>query len=252
VRVTGLFGVVFLCYSYQLFIAVPTIEQEKDIMQIWDLPLRLFHWGLVVAVIGAIASAKLEILWLHERFGLAVMGLVGFRLVWGGYGGHYARFGQFLVVPRRALAGIKGLLRPDTARPHAGHSAAGGYAVLGLLAVTGGMALSGSFSHDDVLFEGPLAHLLPQVSATATSLHHIGEKILFLMIVLHLAAILVYRVVKRRHLTSVMVRGHVAPDGNLLGPDGSISLARCIAGILGLVIFVGGAQALSLLRPVLF
>ena len=221
-------------------------------MQIWDLPLRLFHWGLVIAVAGAIASAKLEILWLHERFGLAVMGLVGFRLVWGVYGGHYARFAQFLVVPRHALAGIRGLLRPDTARPHAGHSAAGGYAVIGLLAVTGGMALSGSFSHDDVLFEGPLAHLLPQISATATSLHHIGEKILFLMIFLHLAAILVYRVVKRRHLTSVMVRGHVAPDGNLLGPDGSISLARCIAGILGLVLFVGGAQALSLLRPVLF
>lgn len=221
-------------------------------MQIWDLPLRLFHWGLVIAVFGAIASAKLEVLWLHERFGLAVMGLVGFRLFWGFYGGHYARFAQFLVVPRHALAGIRGLFRPYTARPHAGHSAAGGYAVMALLAVTGGMALSGSFSHDDVLFEGPLAHLLPQISNAATSVHHLGEKILFLMIFLHLAAILVYRLVKQRYLTSVMVRGHAAPDGHLVGPDGTISLARCIAGILGLIIFVGGAQALSLLRPVLF
>ena len=221
-------------------------------MQIWDLPLRLFHWGLVIAVIGAILSAKLEILWLHERFGLAVMGLVGFRLVWGFYGGHYARFAQFLVVPRYVLASIRELLRPNTARPHAGHNAAGGYATIAMLAVTGGMALSGSFSHDDVLFEGPLVYLLPNISDAATKFHHMGEKILFLMIFLHLAAILIYRVVKKRRLTSLMVRGHAAPGDNLVGPDGTISFARCIAGILGLVIFVGIAQALTLLRPALF
>ena len=72
------------------------------------------------------------------------------------------------------------------------------------------------------------------------------------MIFLHLGSDFDYRVVKKRHLTSLMVRGHAAPGDNLVGPDGTISLARCIAGILGLVIFVGGAQALSLLKPALF
>ena len=89
------------CYaSLSRCIALPDRTGKERYADL-DLPLRLFHWGLVIAVIGAISSAKLEILWLHERFGLAVMGLVGFRLVWGFYGGHYARFAQFLVATPR-------------------------------------------------------------------------------------------------------------------------------------------------------
>ena len=52
-------------------------------MRVWDLPLRIFHWSLVVAVIGAVASSKADVMWLHERFGLSVMGLIAFRLIWG-------------------------------------------------------------------------------------------------------------------------------------------------------------------------
>ena len=75
-------------------------------MRVWDLPLRIFHWGLVIAIIGAVGSAKADVMWLHERFGLTVMGLVAFRVVWGFVGGYYARFSQFLTPPNIALAGI--------------------------------------------------------------------------------------------------------------------------------------------------
>ena len=51
-------------------------------MRVWDLPLRIFHWGLVIAIIGAVGSAKADVMWLHERFGLTVMGLVAFRIFW--------------------------------------------------------------------------------------------------------------------------------------------------------------------------
>ena len=122
-------------------------------MRVWDLPLRIFHWGLVIAIIGAVGSAKADVMWLHERFGLTVMGLVAFRVVWGFMGGYYARFSQFLTPPRRALAGIYQLLKPQS-HPMAGHSAAAGYAVVGLLAVSAYQALTGSVSNDDVLFDG--------------------------------------------------------------------------------------------------
>ena len=56
----------------------------------WDFPLRLFHWALFVSIIGAIISAKAGVLWVHERFGLTVLGLIIFRIVWGFVGGHYA------------------------------------------------------------------------------------------------------------------------------------------------------------------
>ena len=116
-------------------------------MRVWDLPLRIFHWALVVAVIGAVASSKADVMWLHERFGLSVMGLVAFRLIWGFVGGYYARFGQFITAPKTALAGILNLLKAEKGMP-LGHSAAAGYAVIGLLGVLGYLALSGSISND--------------------------------------------------------------------------------------------------------
>ena len=51
-------------------------------MRVWDFPLRLFHWALFVSIVGAIISAKMEILWVHERFGLTVLGLIVFRIFW--------------------------------------------------------------------------------------------------------------------------------------------------------------------------
>ena len=124
-------------------------------MRVWDLPLRIFHWALVIAVIGAVGSAKVDIMWLHERFGLTVMGLVAFRIFWGFLGGYYARFSQFMTSPRNAFAGILKLLKPQS-QPSVGHSAAAGYAVIGLLGVAAYQALTGSVSNDDVLFDGPL------------------------------------------------------------------------------------------------
>ena len=221
-------------------------------MLVWDFPLRLFHWGLVVAVTGAILSAKAEVFWLHERFGLAVMGLLGFRVCWGFMGGHYARFNQFLVSPKVAIASMRRLFHTDDDPAAAGHSAHGGYAVLGLIVITGFMSFSGLFANDDVLFDGPLAHLLPWLSGAATNAHHIGEKLLFLMLFLHLTAILVYKFVKRRNLTMIMVKGRVVSDAGLAGPDGGISVARCWTGLLLLVIFLAAAQSISFLRPVLF
>ena len=47
-------------------------------MRVWDLPLRIFHWALMLSVIGAIGSSKAGVMWAHERFGLTVMGLIIF------------------------------------------------------------------------------------------------------------------------------------------------------------------------------
>ncbi len=61
---------------------------------VWDLPTRLFHWLLVAAVAGAVVTglqggAMMD--W-HGRFGLSIVGLLAFRLVWGFFGSTYARF----------------------------------------------------------------------------------------------------------------------------------------------------------------
>jgi cytochrome b len=226
-------------------------------MRVWDLPLRIFHWALVIAVIGAVGSAKADVMWLHERFGLTVMGLVAFRIFWGFLGGYYARFSQFLTPPRTAFAGILQLLKPPS-QPSVGHSAAAGYAVVGLLGVAAYQALTGSVSNDDVLFDGPLAHLLPGWSNIASDLHDAGEPLLFFMVALHIGAILIYKFVKKQNLTMAMLHGRAlddrAPHDLLVASikDGGISTMRTVFGVVLLVGCVLATNALTLLRPAFF
>ena len=221
-------------------------------MRVWDLPLRIFHWALVVAIIGAVGSAKADVMWLHERFGLTVLGLVAFRIVWGFVGGYYARFSQFLTPPHIALAAVLHLFKRQS-HTLAGHSAAAGYAVVGLLFVSAYQALTGSVSNDDVLFEGPLAHLMPRWSNLASDLHDVGEPALFFMVFLHIGAILFYKYAKKQNLTMAMLHGRAA--SHVLASssrDGGISDARTLLGVLLLVGCVLAANAMSLLRPALF
>ena len=218
-------------------------------MRVWDLPLRVFHWTLVIAVIGAVVSAKADIMWLHERFGLTIMGLIGFRLIWGVFGGYYARFAQFMTSPKTAVAEIWNLLKPQN-NVSLGHSAAAGYAVIALLSILGYLTLTGSMSNDDVLFDGPLAHLAPSWSNWATKLHNIGEPLLLSMVALHIGAILFYKYVKKRNLTMPMINGRASGDKLLLlAQDGDVSSKHKIFGLVLLFSCVLAANALTFLRP---
>ena len=218
-------------------------------MRVWDLPLRIFHWALVFAVIGAVVSSKADVMWLHEKFGLTVLGLIVFRLLWGVFGGYYARFVQFVTSPKVAVAGILNLLKAEK-DVSVGHSATAGYAVIGLLGVSAYLSLTGSFSSDDVLFDGPLAHLVPSWNTRASKLHDIGEPLLFMMVALHIGAIVLYKFVKKRNLTMPMLHGE-EPDPKLAhsARDGGISALHTIFGLILLIACVLAANALTLLRP---
>ena len=227
-------------------------------MSVWDFPLRLFHWALFLSVVGAIISAKAGVLWVHERFGLTVLGLIIFRIAWGFVGGHYARFRQFFAMPRVAFQELKTLFSstPKTKsklniEAKVGHSALGSYAVLALLGIPLFMAISGTMSNDDVLFDGPLAHLVPNGSDKATSAHHFGEKLLFIILLLHIGAIFFYKYKKKRNLTKAMVTGNVdaMPASEV---DGSISASHTYFGLFLMLVFIAAAQSITLLRPALF
>ena len=52
---------------------------------VWDLSTRLFHWLLAAAVTGAVVTGLQggALMDWHGRFGLSIVGLLAFRLVWG-------------------------------------------------------------------------------------------------------------------------------------------------------------------------
>jgi cytochrome b len=125
-------------------------------IKVWDLPTRLFHWTLFVAVTISLLTGLQGGNWMvwHERTGLLVLGLLTFRLIWGVLGSTYARFAQFFPTPRSLLAYLRGHWHGE------GHSPLGALSVFALLLVLLFQAGSGLFSTDDIVFDGPLHDLV--------------------------------------------------------------------------------------------
>ena len=226
---------------------------NSDNLLVWDLPLRLFHWGLAVAVIIAVVSVENDRMDVHERAGLTVLGLVVFRIFWGFLGGHHARFANFLVGPRRTIAWVRQAFQQgphqQTAR-QAGHNPLAAWSVLGLLGITLYLASTGPWSTDGILYDGPLAHLVPAMSGQIAEWHHRGKLLLIPLIVLHLAAILYYKFRKRTPLTKAMVTGRASESrASVTGADGGITGARLVAGLLLIAVLQAATHALPLLRP---
>jgi cytochrome b len=210
--------------------AVPGVTR----IRLWDLPVRVFHWSLVAAVLVAFVTAKLGGDWMdwHGRAGLAIVGLVTFRLVWGIVGSTHARFLSFAPTPARLRAYLTG-------RWHGvGHNPLGALSVLGLLALLAVQAGTGLFSNDDIAFDGPLSGLVEKArSDSLTGLHHQLSNVLLVLLGLHILAIAFYLLVKKHDLIKPMLTGwkhaqgrHVAqPEtrgGSLLG----FAIALVVAG----------------------
>ena len=223
--------------------------QQEDRLVVWDLPLRLFHWGLAAAVIISVVSVNMGRMDIHERSGLTVLALVAFRVIWGFAGGHHARFAHFICSPMAVIGWLRAPRSPGAPR-HVGHSPIAAMSVVALLAVTGYLAMTGMFSTDGILFDGPLAHLAPVSPYLMTRIHHFGKPVLIALVLLHLAAILVYKVVKKTGLTKAMVTGRAGEaPGEVTGADGGISRNRLAVGMALMAGLQLAAHALPLLRP---
>jgi cytochrome b len=173
-------------------------------IRIWDLPTRLFHWLLVMAVIGSFVSVKLggnAMIW-HGRFGYIVLALIFFRLIWGFVGTHHARFAQFIKSPKAILAYLKNPAETP------GHSPLGAISVVVLIAIFLAQALAGLFASDDIAFDGPLVKYVASTWVELlTSFHRLNEWVLLTLVGIHLGAIFYYKYAKRINLISAMITG---------------------------------------------
>lgn len=195
-------------------------------VRIWDLPTRLFHLAFALTVVGAIVCAKIGSGWMtwHIRLGIIALALLVFRVVWGLIGPRYARFSQFVVSPVRAWQYLRSTGTAGGA--HAGHNPAGGWSVVAMLVIIGFQAVTGLFSNDEVLTEGPLVRFISEAaSSTITGLHKLNEKPLFAILILHLVAIAAYTI-RGQSLIPPMITGDTPASSLPPGTPGARDDAR--------------------------
>ena len=210
-------------------------------VRIWDVPTRVFHWTLVLLVFSCWLTQENGWMDLHYLAGEAILALVLFRIVWGFVGSRSARFASFLKHPSAALHHLKEIRKrePDT---ELGHNAAGGWMVLGLLGLLLLQVGTGMFANDDESFiEGPLRHLVSKgISDFAGKIHEVSFTLIQIAVVLHVAAIVAYLVLKGHNLVRPMIVG----TKDIVGP---VTPPTIVGPIRALIVFAVAAAAVAAL-----
>ncbi len=202
--------------------------------RVWDLPTRLFHGALLLAVTGSVSTGLLggsAMVW-HFRCGQVVLALLVFRLLWGVWGGRWSRFSAMCFSPAVLWTYLRG--RGGLAL-RTGHSPMGSLSVLAFLMVLSAQVATGLVSDDAIATTGPLSHLVSNaLVATATAFHtKWGKLMIVVLVALHLAAMAWYSL-KGHKLVGAMVHGDKAlPEPMPASRDDGRSRLLA-AGLLGL------------------
>ena len=178
-------------------------------VRVWDLFVRLFHWGLVLSVATAWFSTSGP-RWLHTNSGYVALALVAARLAWGFIGGPYARFSQFVPGPRRLWRYVRAALRGREPR-HLGHNPAAAVMILFLLATVTGIGVTGWMMGTDAYWG----------NETVEDTHLLLVDALLLAVPVHVCAAIYESMRHRENLILAMVTGMKRQQtSNTPDPDG--------------------------------
>lgn len=223
--------------------AAPPTAPDRILVPVWDVPVRITHWVLVLllaglVVTGLVGGALLE--W-HMRLGQVLIAVVAFRVLWGFAGSRNARFRTFVRGPRAVARYARSYLAraPEV---HASHNPAGGWMVVLLLVAMLVQAGVGLFTNDGELWAGPLAEHVTQATSDAMSwFHRRFWWVIVALAAVHVAAVFLYLVVLRDNLVMAMVRGGKRLPPDIARPeDAAATAARAVALLVAALVLVFG------------
>lgn len=200
----------------------PAAMEAKRPVLVWDAPVRVFHWLLVLSFAGAYLSAESEN-WrlLHVTLGYTMAGLVLFRIVWGLVGTRHARFSNFVRGPQAVSRYVKALLRGHPEH-HTGHNPAGALAIVALLGMALVLAATGWATYNELS-----GKWLEEV-------HEAIANLMLALVAVHVAAVFLAGWLHQENLVRAMITGR-KPG---LPQDGIRSAWRTVA-VLMLVAVLG-------------
>lgn len=205
-------------------------------VRIWDAPVRIIHWSMVVLIAISWRTAETGEMVYHQYSGYALLGLLCFRIYWGFCGSPSARFASFIRGPRTILEYVKQL--PSRVEHHEpsvpGHNPLGALSVIALLALVLTQIGLGLFAVDvDGIESGPLSMYVSFDAGRACARWHEQVfDVLVWFIGMHVAAVLFYLLYKRQNLIASMLHGRREyPDALAPAPAATPAL-RLIAGIV--------------------
>jgi cytochrome b len=179
--------------------------------RVWDLPLRLFHWALLLLVSFSLytgINGGFKEMDYHMMSGYGILTLVIFRVIWGLIGSTHSRFRSFINLSE-LIPYTRRLRHRERTTGTVGHNPLGALSIIAMLLVLGTQATTGLFANDDIFQEGPLVHLVDDATSDRlTTVHHFCAKTLYVLIGLHLAAIVFYELYQRDRLILPMITGY--------------------------------------------
>lgn len=237
--------------------AAGTSTSPAPAIRAWDLPTRVFHWTLVALVLCAWVSFEFSetfddprLVW-HRWNGLALLTVIVWRLLWGIAGPRNVRFAAFVRGPWTAATYGRDLIQ-GRPRRFLGHNPLGAYMVLALLAVAGTIAGLGLFAvEENDLATGPLYRLAGNdLAKVATGWHrYLFEPVLLVLVAAHIAANVLYGVIKKDPLIQAMITGrkpaHDYEDAARTPPPGQPILRALVILAISAALVFGGIWALG-------
>jgi cytochrome b len=211
-------------------------------IKVWDLPIRLFHWGLVFGIaLTFIPAGEDPWLRLHVTAGFVVLGLIFFRLFWGFIGSRHALFSTFIRSWFEVRDYLTTLFGPWRKR-FIGHNPVTGWYILALLGIILLICLSGLIVYGGEENRGPLSGLLPYAwGHLIKKFHAAASYTLLFMVAVHITGVFVESRLHHENLLKAMWTGKKEIDPSLSSETSylEISLYRFTSAIVTLYLFCG-------------
>lgn len=173
---------------------------EKQRILVWDWPVRIGHWLLVILfALAWLTGDSEELRLVHAALGGAMVGVLLFRLLWGLIGSYHARFTSFVRGRQAVLDYVAGLVVGRSGAhesDYAGHNAAGGWAILALLTLGLLTGATGWVAYQGEAWEG------------VGEIHEVLATVMLGVVLLHVAGVVVSSLAHGENLIRPMFSGY--------------------------------------------